>query len=86
MLICVNGDFAGSTAEAYRRFRRDVPPAVLDQLMIHFGLGGADRAVDLGAGTGQVAVGLAARLAGCSRWTRSRRCSSSCAGGPRPSS
>ena len=64
MLTCVSGDFAGSTAEAYRRFRRDVPAVVLDRLVAHFELGGQDRAVDLGAGTGQVAVGLAARLAG----------------------
>jgi SAM-dependent methyltransferase len=64
ILSCVNSDFAGSTAEAYRRFRRDVPARVLDQLLIHLGLDPADRAIDLGAGTGQVAVPLAGRLAG----------------------
>ena len=64
MLTCVSGGFAGSIAEAYRRFLRDVPAVVLDRLVAHFELGGQDRAVDLGAGTGQVAVGLAARLAG----------------------
>ena len=60
----MGGDFAGTTAAAYRRFRRDVPGAVLDRLVAHFGLGREDRAIDLGTGTGQVAVGLAARLAG----------------------
>ena len=60
----MSGAFAGSTAEAYRRFRRDVPAPVLDQLLTCLGLTPADRAVDLGAGTGQVAVPLAARLAG----------------------
>jgi SAM-dependent methyltransferase len=64
MLGCMTADFAGSTAKAYRRFRRDVPAAVLDRLVTHLGLGRDDRALDLGAGTGQVAVGLAARLRG----------------------
>lgn len=60
----MEGNFAGSTAEAYRRFRRDVPASVLDRLVAHLGLGADDRAVDLGTGTGQVAVGLATRLGG----------------------
>lgn len=64
MLTAVIGDFAGSTAEAYRRFRRDVPAPVLDELVAHLRLGEQDLALDLGAGTGQVAVPLAARLAG----------------------
>lgn len=64
MLTGVSTDFAGSTAEAYRRFRRDVPAVVLDRLVSHLGLYPTDRAIDLGAGTGQVAVGLAGRLAG----------------------
>lgn len=64
MQTYVNGNFAGPTAEAYRRFRRDVPGAVLDDLVLHLGLSEQDRAIDLGAGTGQVAVGLAARLGG----------------------
>ncbi|WP_167760943.1 class I SAM-dependent methyltransferase [Geodermatophilus sp. DF01-2] len=60
----MGGAFASSTAGAYRRVRRDVPAPVLDRLMTHLGVVPADRAVDLGAGTGQVAVPLAARLAG----------------------
>ncbi len=64
MLCGVNGGFSGSTAEAYRRFRRDVPLSVLEQLVSHLGLGREERAIDLGAGTGQVAVPLAGWLAG----------------------
>lgn len=60
----MNGDFGGSTAEAYRHFRRDAPAVVLDRLVSHLGLYPTDRAIDLGAGTGQVTVPLAARLAG----------------------
>jgi SAM-dependent methyltransferase len=64
MLCGVNGSFAGSTAEAYRRFRRDVPVSMLEQLVSHLDLVPKDRAIDLGAGTGQVAVPLAGWLAG----------------------
>jgi ubiquinone/menaquinone biosynthesis C-methylase UbiE len=56
-------DFAGTTAEHYLRFRRDLPGAVLDDLVQHLGLGSDAVALDLGAGTGQVAVPLAARVA-----------------------
>ena len=63
-LAYMRGVFAVQNAEAYRRFRRDVPAAVLDALVTRLGLGPEDRAIDLGTGTGQVAVGLAARLAG----------------------
>jgi ubiquinone/menaquinone biosynthesis C-methylase UbiE len=55
-------DFAGSTAEHYARFRRDVPDGVLDDLVNWLGVGGNDLAIDLGAGTGQVAVPLASRV------------------------
>lgn len=64
MQVHVSGEFAGPTATAYRRFRRDVPGEVLDGLVTHFGLGRDDRAIDLGSGTGQVAIGLAGRLFG----------------------
>ncbi|TFV82793.1 SAM-dependent methyltransferase [Blastococcus sp. CT_GayMR20] len=55
-------DFAGSTAEHYVRFRRDVPDGVLDDLVDRLGVGPDALAIDLGAGTGQVAVPLAARV------------------------
>jgi ubiquinone/menaquinone biosynthesis C-methylase UbiE len=54
--------FRGEVAELYRRFRRGYPPAVFDALVGAFGLTGDDVAVDLGCGTGQVAVPLAARV------------------------
>jgi SAM-dependent methyltransferase len=55
-------DFAGSTAEHYARFRRDVPDRVLDDLANRLDLSPDALAIDLGAGTGQVAVPLAARV------------------------
>jgi ubiquinone/menaquinone biosynthesis C-methylase UbiE len=58
----VVSDFAGSTARHYRRFRRDVPDVVLTQLCEALGLSRADSVLDLGCGTGQVAVPLAARV------------------------
>lgn len=58
----MNAAFAGPTAAHYLRYRRDVPAAVLDRLVGQAGLDGDSLALDLGAGTGQVAVPLAARL------------------------
>lgn len=54
--------FAGPTASHYRKYRRDVPGALLDPLVDRLGLDRDAVAVDLGAGTGQVAVPLAARV------------------------
>jgi SAM-dependent methyltransferase len=58
----VNPAFAGPTASHYRRYRRDVPDVLLDRLVERTELTGDTVAVDLGAGTGQVAVPLAARV------------------------
>jgi SAM-dependent methyltransferase len=58
----VTSDFAGSTAQHYRRYRRDVPGVVLADLCDVLGLTLADCVLDLGCGTGQVAVPLAARV------------------------
>lgn len=60
--VGVKSAFAGPTAAHYRRYRRDVPGALLDRLVEHAGLTGTAVVVDLGAGTGQVAVPLAARV------------------------
>lgn len=58
----MNPAFAGPTASHYRVYRRDVPDAVLDRLVEHVELTRDAVALDLGAGTGQVAVPLAARV------------------------
>jgi SAM-dependent methyltransferase len=57
----VTAAFAGETASHYRRYRRDLPAAVLDRLVGDVGLTDRSLAIDVGAGTGQVAVPLAAR-------------------------
>jgi SAM-dependent methyltransferase len=54
----VGGTFSGWTAEHYAEYRRDVPDAVITQLVEHFQLGGADCVLDLGAGTGELLIPL----------------------------
>lgn len=53
--------FSGDVAAFYARFRRGYPPPVLDHLQTAFGLDGDSTVLDLGCGTGQFAVPLAAR-------------------------
>ncbi|MER5222405.1 class I SAM-dependent methyltransferase [Streptomyces flaveus] len=54
--------FSGDVAEYYAKFRRGYPPQVLDALQDAFGLGGGDTVLDLGCGTGQLALPLASRV------------------------
>lgn len=54
--------FAGA-APYYARHRLPYPTALIDLIIDSFGLGGESRALDLGTGTGQVALPLAARCA-----------------------
>lgn len=54
--------FAGDTAAFYRRYRRDYPAELLSHLA-RLGRGGRGRLLDLGCGTGQLAVALASRFA-----------------------
>src|SRR3954467_8299412 len=49
------------TAWYYARFRPPYPRQTLDMVAEHFALDGGSRAIDLGCGTGQVAIPLALR-------------------------
>ncbi len=54
--------FAGEIAEYYARFRRGYPPAALDFLVDALGVGADDLIIDLGCGSGQLTIPLAARV------------------------
>jgi len=54
--------FRGEVADFYHRYRHGYPAAVLDALTAAFALTGQDVVVDLGCGTGQLALPLAARV------------------------
>jgi SAM-dependent methyltransferase len=54
--------FSGEVADFYHRYRHGYPAAVLDVLGDAFGLTGQDVLVDLGCGTGQLTLPMAARV------------------------
>jgi SAM-dependent methyltransferase len=54
--------FGGEVAELYARFRRGYPPAVVDIVAGHFGLTRRDVVMDLGCGTGQLALPISQRV------------------------
>lgn len=54
--------FRGDVVDFYHRYRRGYPPEVIDVLADAFELTADDLAVDLGCGTGQLAVPLASRV------------------------
>jgi SAM-dependent methyltransferase len=54
--------FRGEVADFYHRYRHGYPSAVLDALVGAFGLTGQDVVVDLGCGTGQLTLPMAARV------------------------
>lgn len=58
----MTGVFAGWTGEHYAAYRRDLPEAVVSQLVAHFDLNDQSCVLDLGAGTGQVVAPLARRV------------------------
>lgn len=55
-------EFGGDVARYYAEFRRGYPDEVLEALRETFALTSQDTALDLGCGTGQLAVPLAARV------------------------
>jgi trans-aconitate methyltransferase len=54
--------FGGEVPDFYHQYRRGYPPPVLDTLAGMFGLTGDDIVIDLGCGTGQLTLPLAARV------------------------
>ncbi|MFF1401145.1 class I SAM-dependent methyltransferase [Streptomyces sp. NPDC058287] len=54
--------FSGDVAEYYAKFRRGYPTEVLDALQAAFALTSDDVVLDLGCGTGQLAIPLASRV------------------------
>jgi SAM-dependent methyltransferase len=54
--------FGGEVAAYYAKFRRGYPPAVIDHLASTFRWSGDDVVVDLGCGTGQLALPIAPRV------------------------
>jgi SAM-dependent methyltransferase len=58
----MGSDFSGETAMYYARYRRGYPPAAVDAIAEALGLGVDDLVVDLGCGSGQLSMPLAARV------------------------
>jgi len=55
-------EFSGETAGYYATYRRGYPTQILDALQTVFQLDGTDVVLDLGCGTGQLAIPLAERV------------------------
>jgi ubiquinone/menaquinone biosynthesis C-methylase UbiE len=62
ILLGMELGFSGEVADFYHRYRHGYPAAVLDALASAFGLTGQDVVVDLGCGTGQLTLPMAARV------------------------
>ncbi|WP_407562886.1 methyltransferase domain-containing protein [Streptomyces sp. 184] len=54
--------FSGDVAEYYAQYRPGYPPEVVDVLQAAFALTAEDAVLDLGCGTGQLAVPVASRV------------------------
>ncbi len=58
----MGSDFRGEVADYYAQYRRGYPTAAVEAIVDAFGLGGEDIVLDLGCGTGQLSLPLAARV------------------------
>jgi ubiquinone/menaquinone biosynthesis C-methylase UbiE len=58
----VAGNFSGTTAAYYARYRRSYPDQIITAIVDRLHLGSADAVVDLGCGTGLLTVPLAGRV------------------------
>jgi ubiquinone/menaquinone biosynthesis C-methylase UbiE len=58
----VSSGFGGEIPALYQRYRRGYPPAVFDAIAASFELTAGDTVVDLGCGTGQLALPIAGRV------------------------
>jgi SAM-dependent methyltransferase len=54
--------FGGEVADLYHSYRHGYPPSAVDVLVDAFGLSPEDLVVDLGCGTGQLAMAIAGRV------------------------
>ncbi|MFZ0042101.1 MAG: class I SAM-dependent methyltransferase [Solirubrobacteraceae bacterium] len=54
--------FGGEVADLYARYRHGYPPEIVAAVSDTFGLGAADVVLDLGCGTGQLTLAVAARV------------------------
>ncbi|MFC5666010.1 class I SAM-dependent methyltransferase [Kitasatospora misakiensis] len=62
MVLAMTLGFSGDVAGYYAKYRRGYPPAAIDALQSAFGLHTDDVVLDLGCGTGQLALPLARRV------------------------
>lgn len=75
--------FSGEVAEYYAKYRPGYPPPVIEALRVVFALDIEDIVLDLGCGTGQLALLSPPGSVPSSGWTRNRTCCGSRGNQPR---